>query len=114
MKSATRGKRISATEVTNVSKHGIWIFVDGRERFAPFKLFPWFKKASIAEILDVERQGPDHLYWPKLDVDLAIRSLDHPEEFPLVSRVPLGGASTRPPIAKKRSVTARRNKQPSS
>lgn len=111
MKSATRGKRISATEVTNVSKHGIWIFIDGRELFAPFKLFPWFKKASIAEILDVERQGPDHLYWPKLEVDLAIRSLEHPEQFPLVSRVLVVGASTRPSIAKKRFAGATRKRK---
>jgi hypothetical protein len=27
-----------------------------------------------------------HLYWPDLDVDLAVESLDHPERFPLVSR----------------------------
>ncbi|MBK7950617.1 MAG: DUF2442 domain-containing protein [Deltaproteobacteria bacterium] len=111
MKSATRGKRISATEVTNVSKHGFWIFVDGRELFAPFALFPWFEKSSIAEILEVERQGPDHLYWPKLDVDLAIRSLEHPEEFPLVSRVSVRGDRPRPSIAKKRSVGARRKKE---
>jgi hypothetical protein len=29
----------------------------------------------------------DHLYWPDLDVDLAVESIRNPERFPLVSRV---------------------------
>ena len=105
MRSALRGKTISAAEVTNVSKHGFWIFVDDREVFAPFDLFPWFEKASIADILAVERQGPDHLFWPALDVDLAISSLDHPESFPLVSR----GVAPRP--KKKSTARARDGKR---
>jgi hypothetical protein len=28
-----------------------------------------------------------HLYWPDLDIDLAVESIRHPEKFPLVSRV---------------------------
>jgi len=31
----------------------------------------------------LERPSPDHLYWPELDVDLSVRSIEHPEEFPL-------------------------------
>jgi hypothetical protein len=27
------------------------------------------------------------LYWPALDVDLAVESLDHPERYPLMSAV---------------------------
>ena len=27
------------------------------------------------------------LYWPDLDVDLAVESIEHPERFPLVSKV---------------------------
>jgi hypothetical protein len=30
--------------------------------------------------------SPDHLYWPKLDVDLAVESVRHPERFPLVTQ----------------------------
>jgi hypothetical protein len=26
------------------------------------------------------------LYWPKLDIDLAVESIEHPERYPLVSR----------------------------
>jgi hypothetical protein len=60
--------------------------MDDRELFVPFEQFPWFKDASIAEILHVEQPNPGHLYWPELDVDLDVESIEHPERFPLVSR----------------------------
>ena len=86
MKSAARGKPTSAVEVTNLSKRGFWILVQDRELFAPFKAFPWFKHASVGHILNVEMPGPNHLYWPDLDVDLAVESIEDPAAFPLVSR----------------------------
>lgn len=87
MRSAVRGKPTSPVEVTNVSGHGFWLFLDAREHFVPFDAFPWFRDASIAALCNVERPRRDHLYWPDLDVDLATESIDHPERFPLVSRV---------------------------
>src|SRR3990167_4348858 len=86
MRSAARGKPTSDVEITNLSMHGFWILVDGRELFAPFKAFPWFKRASVEQILNVEMPGPDHLHWPDLDVDLAVASIERPDAFPLVSR----------------------------
>jgi hypothetical protein len=76
-----------AVEVTNVSAHGFWLFLDDREVFLPFKEFPWFRDASIAEISAVQRPHPHHLYWPDLDIDLAVDSIEHPERYPLVSKV---------------------------
>ena len=73
-------------EVTNVSKHGFWLLLGDEELFVPFSEFPWFKEASIAKILRVERPQPHHLFWPDLDVDLAVESIRHPEAFPLVAR----------------------------
>jgi hypothetical protein len=73
-------------EVTNISRAGFWLLMDDRELFVPFEQFPWFKDASIAEILDVERPSSRHLHWPELDVDLDVESIEHPERFPLVSR----------------------------
>jgi hypothetical protein len=52
----------------------------------PFGGFPWFRDASIGPILEVEWPGAGHLYWPQLDVDLAVESIEHPERYPLVSR----------------------------
>jgi len=86
MKSAKLGKRISAVEVTNVSEHGFWLLVGEREQFLDFGQFPWFKKASIEDLCNVEMPSAHHLYWPSLDVDLAVESMEHPNRFPLVSK----------------------------
>ena len=88
MISGGRGTTTSAVEVTNVSSHGFWLLIGETERFVPFKEFPWFKEARISELIHVELPNPHHLYWPALDVDLAVESIDHPERFPLVSRAP--------------------------
>lgn len=87
MKSAPLGRDTSATEVTNVSKHGFWLLVQEQELFVPFEQFPWFRDAPIGKLLKVELPHPSHLYWPDLDIDLAVESIDHPERFPLISRL---------------------------
>lgn len=74
-------------EVTNISQHGFWVLVDDRELFLPFDEFPWFKAAAVRAIHNVERPQPEHLYWPDLDVDLTIDSIEHPERYPLRARV---------------------------
>ena len=79
MKSAARGKRISIVEVTNVSRHGFWLLLDKQERFLAFEHFPWFRDVSIGQLCNVELPHPHHLYWPDLDIDLAVESIDHPE-----------------------------------
>ncbi len=86
MKSIKRGKSISVVEVLNVSKFGIWILVEDHEYFAAFEEFPWFKEATIADILAVEYPHQGHLYWPTLDVDLAVASLENPAAFPLKAK----------------------------
>lgn len=86
MKAATPGKSTSGVEVTNISAHGFWLLVADEELFVPFKDFPWFKDASVSEILNVEWPQPQHLYWPDLDVDVAVESIRHPDKFPLISK----------------------------
>lgn len=86
MKSSARGKRTSAVEILNVSASGIWIFVDEHEYFAAFDQFPWFRDATIADILNVEYPHSGHLHWPSLDVDLAVESLAAPEKYPKVAK----------------------------
>lgn len=34
----------SYVEVTNISNHGIWLYIKGTEYFLPFEDFPWFKE----------------------------------------------------------------------
>jgi hypothetical protein len=86
MKSAARGNSTSGPEVTNVSQHGVWLLLEREELFLPFALFPWFKDAPIGKVLHVEQPSRQHLYWPELDIDLAVESIRDPERFPLVSR----------------------------
>lgn len=76
------GTSTSAVEVTNISPHGFWLLLDGRELYLPFEVFPWFRTASVQAIAHVERPQPHHLYWPELDVDLSVDSIDHPERYP--------------------------------
>jgi hypothetical protein len=73
-------------EVTHISRHGFWILLGAEELAVPFAKFPWFRQATIEQITAVERPTTDHLYWPQLDVDLAVESLRDPDAFPLVSR----------------------------
>lgn len=86
MPSAALGPSTSPAEVTNVSAHGFWLFVGARELFVPFEQFPWFRDASIRAITNVQLPSPHHLYWPDLDIDLAVESIEHPERYPLVSK----------------------------
>jgi Protein of unknown function (DUF2442) len=87
------GNSTSAAEVTHISKHGFWLLLGERELFLSFAHFPWFKTASIAAIQDVEWQHQRHLYWPQLDIDLAVASIEQPEMFPLVAHSPPRGSS---------------------
>lgn len=86
MTSATHGISTSAVEVTNIAQFGVWLLVKDEELFLPFVEFQWFRDAPIGKILHVELPSPDHLYWPELDVDLAVESIRQPERFPLVSQ----------------------------
>jgi hypothetical protein len=95
MTSAGLGRHTLAVEVTNISKHGFWILIREREMFLPFEHFPWFKDAPVGALLNVEMPGADHLYWPDLDVDLSVESVEHPQRFPLVSKVQAPPASYR-------------------
>jgi hypothetical protein len=85
-KSARRGASTSTVEVLNISAHGFWLLVAGEEFFLPFAQFPWFRGATVEELLAVTLPGAGHLYWPDLDVDLAIASIRNPSAFPLVAR----------------------------
>jgi len=76
----------SVAEVTHVSRHGFWLLLNGEELLVPFAEFPWFKKATIEQLSDVEWPSKNHLYWPQLDIDLSIESVRDPKAFPLVAK----------------------------
>ena len=81
-----RGTSTSAAEVTHVSKHGFWLLLDNEELLVPFAEFPWFRKATIEQLSDVQWPSADHVYWPQLDVDLSVESIRNPQAFPLIAK----------------------------
>lgn len=72
------GTTTSGAEVTNVSGHCVWMLIDDEELALPYSEFPWFKAATIQQILNVLRPHCGYL-----DVDLSVSSIRHPEKFPL-------------------------------
>ena len=84
MKSLKNGKNILRAEITNISAHGFWIFLSGKEYFLPFEQYPWFKDAKISAITNLKILHGHHLYWPDLDVDLTTEILENPENYPLI------------------------------
>ena len=83
MSSQALGENTSLTEVTNVSAHGLWLLSGETELFLSYKDFPWFKNAPIGEVLNVEEPTPGHFYWPDIDVDIGLETIENPERFPL-------------------------------
>jgi len=69
-----------------VSAHGLWLLSGETELFLSYKDFPWFKNAPIGEVLNVEEPTPGHFYWPDLDVDIGLETIENPERFPLKAK----------------------------
>jgi hypothetical protein len=84
MTSSTPGASTSRAEVTNIDGFGFWVLIDGAEYFLPYVDFPWFRSATLDQILNLQLLHDDHLHWPDLDVDLCLESLGQPGAFPLI------------------------------
>lgn len=85
-RSAKRGARTSAPEVTRISVRGFWLSLDGAEHFVGFAEFPFFRAGPVQSLFRVRRPAAGHLRWPDLDVDLELDSIREPDRYPLVSR----------------------------
>ena len=86
MNSEPLGIGTSAVEVTNITSNGVWLLSGERELFLSYSDFPWFKDVPVSKIISVEEPTPGHFFWPELDVDLGIESIEHPERFQLRAR----------------------------
>jgi len=86
MKYESTGDDTSKAEILKVSPHGLWLMVGAREYFLPYADFPWFRKATLSQLFNVELHHGEHLYWPELDVDLDLERIMYPEDYPLVAR----------------------------
>jgi hypothetical protein len=87
MSSEPPGTSTSEVEVVNVSRHEIWLLAGQREFLLPYEDFLCFKDVPIGKIINVEQHTPGHFYWPDLDVDLGLESIEHPERFPLKAQL---------------------------
>ena len=77
---------LSEVEVSLASNKGFWLLLNNEELFVPYTEFPWFRQATMEQLTTVEWPAPNHLYWPLLDVDLAVESIRNPGQFPLVAK----------------------------
>jgi len=84
MTSSKHGTRTSGAEVTNIDTFGIWILLSDSEHFLPYEKFPWFRHATVDQIINVVTFNAEHLHWPELDIDLSIESIRNPASFPLI------------------------------
>ncbi len=81
------GTHISQVELTHISRHGFLLLLADEELFLPFAEFPWFRSATIDQLSQVKWPAENHLYWPLLDIDLAVESVRNPSALPLVAAV---------------------------
>lgn len=102
MRSLKRGKDILAS-IENITPYGIWLFVRDKEYFLNYKDYPYFKEQPLKAIQNVQLLHGYHLYWPELDVDLELDILEHPEKYPLKSKI----RSASPPHAGKKAIARR-------
>ena len=76
----------TSANVLMINDKGLMLSVLGQDYFISFNRLPWMKDAAIRDVLDVQMCGDDSIEWPKLDIDLEIDSLKHPERYPLVMK----------------------------
>ena len=82
----TSKSNISSTsvDVLMINDRGIMLSVQGQDYFLSYNRVPWMRDATINEVLDVQMSGKNAIEWPKLDIDLEVESLRHPERYPLI------------------------------
>ena len=76
----------TSVKVVAVVSNGVIIEAYGNVYFLPYHSNPWFERATIADIFNIEPVGRVGIRWGALDVDLAIDSLTHPEKYPLLAK----------------------------
>ena len=86
MKLKKAGKSSSKNNLVNITPFGLWVLIDKKEYYLKHRDFPWFRNANVDDVLNVKLLRSDHLYWPKLDVDLHLDTIINPKNYPLVAK----------------------------
>lgn len=68
----------SYAEVTSINRLGFWLQFGAEELYLSFVEFPRFEHATIAQITRVACVSSSRLYWPELDLDLALDTIRNP------------------------------------
>jgi hypothetical protein len=68
----------SYAEVTSINKLGFWLQFGAEELYLSFVEFPRFEHATIAQITRVVCPSSSRVYWPELDLDLALDTIRNP------------------------------------
>ena len=79
-------KELTQVRVLMINDKGIMLSVKGNDYFISYNRIPWMKNACISDALGVQMSGRNAIEWPKLDIDLEIDSLKHPERYPLIMK----------------------------
>ena len=74
----------TSVDVLMINDKGLMLSVLGQDYFLSYNRVPWMRDATINEVLNVRMSGKNAIEWPKLDVDLEVESLRHPERYPLI------------------------------
>ena len=82
----TSKSNISSTsvDVLMINDRGVMLSVQGQDYFLSYNRVPWMRDATINEVLDVQMSGKNAIEWPKLEIDLEVEALRHPERYPLL------------------------------
>jgi hypothetical protein len=70
--------------VTTINELGIYVLIQGKEYFIPFREYPTLMNATITDLMNIVFLPPFQLRWNELDVDIELQALEQPENFPLI------------------------------
>jgi hypothetical protein len=68
----------SYAEVTSINKLGFWLQFGAEELYLSFDEFPRFERATVAQIVNVVCASSSRVYWPDLELDLALDTIRNP------------------------------------
>lgn len=86
MNSSNSGISTLDCRVTDINGLGLFVLVQGKEYFIPFREYPRLLHSKVSELTNVIFLPPYQLRWEDLDVDIEIQALEQPENFPLIFR----------------------------
>jgi hypothetical protein len=69
---------LARADIISIDRQGFWLRSRGEELYLPFALFPWFEHATVAQLCHIECIGESCLYWPGLDLELALDRIRNP------------------------------------